>query len=231
MQKDPTKMVQARGRHIAIWDDATFEAVQAEINRRTPQFRGYITSHLSSLLHCPLCGGLLWRAIRAEKAINREKYIIWRCSIGGAKHFLVRDLDAIQGVASHLRQVLNAEVSPAETDAAQTGKLDDLKAQRRRIADGYQAGIYDLADATERTAAIDAQIKKIMDAEKTRNAISAEAAARAEIIAVIRAMDNEIYETLSNMDPQEANRMLSMLFVSLTISATGEIIASIPRAS
>jgi hypothetical protein len=228
---DPAKMVTAPGRHIPLWDDATHRAIIAEIKRRTPAYRGYKTSALSNLLHCPVCGAVLWKSYRGSRDYRNPRYVVWRCSVGLVKHIKVADSMVFPGVIAALREIIanDKSIQPAQED--HKAKLSELLDQRKRIADGYQAGIFDMEDAAKRTSAIDLDIAAIRDADRSQAEQTAEAAARAEAISRILAVGDNIIPFLMESDPLEVNRLLTTMMESITVSTAGEVISIVPRVS
>jgi hypothetical protein len=214
----------AKGKHEPLWDDATHQAILAELARRGHSYKGKRSSVFTGLLHCAECDARLWLQGNGPRADPDR--LIWRCSRGC--HIAITHLEAIAHVAADLTRALQDKDIPLpdadNTLAIQSqAMLDELERQRIRIEDAYQSGSLGLASFSERVAAIDKQMDKVQLelAEAERAGLS-----RAETLRALGGISGALArlpDFLSRGEPIYVNHLLHALLAKIVISPSREI--------
>lgn len=214
----------AKGKHDPLWDDATHQAILAELARRGHSYKGKRSNVFTGLLHCAECDARLWLQGNGPRADPDR--LIWRCSRGC--YVAITHLDAIQRIAADLTRALeNEDIPLPDADNAQAAQamasLDELERQRIRIEDAYQAGSLLLASFSERVAAIDKQ----MDQARAQLAeVEHAGLLRAETLRAlggIRGALARLPAFLETEEPVYVNHLLHALLSKIVISPSGEI--------
>ncbi len=207
----------ARGKHVPLWDDDTYQAILAELARRSPKnYRGRITDRLSCLLYCSVCGAPLWR--------RKKKPLSWMCSVGHSSHVIVRDAAMLTLIGETLSQLVQDSQVPSVIIAAdRTAELQRLVEQRTRVGDAYQRGLFDLDEFARRTSALDAEIASLErinhDAAKT----AASSMARTQALEFLRAAGDDLSTAISTGERQLVNKTLKQIISKIVITPAGTI--------
>lgn len=127
------------GKHIPIWDLQTHHRILAELAQRGKAHPGIKIRQLSRLLHCDVCGAVLWAQV------DQKRRLYWHCSSHQAQHVSIRDDDAVQRVTEkiiHALTHLDELKLPTPTDQRSSLKaeLTDLRARKQRWMDLYETG-------------------------------------------------------------------------------------------
>jgi len=214
----------AKGKHDPLWDDATHQAILAELARRGHSYKGKRSSVFTGLLHCSECDARLWLQGNGPRIIPDR--LIWRCSRGC--HVSITHPDAILRVAADLGGALQDEDIPLpDADGVHLiqaqGMLDELERQRSRIEDAYQSGSLGLASFSERAAAIDKQMDKaqleLAEAERAGLLRSETLRALGGIHGALARLP-AFFET---EEPVYVNHLLHALLAKIIVSPEGEI--------
>lgn len=222
--EDPRSMVTARGHHTPLWDDDTHAAILAEFKRRRPSYRDQITTALRELLRCSICGAMLWRDMRGR---GKNRGTAWKCSKGLAAHMIISDKIVIKNLASRIITDINrTDQTPDAALATLEKQIADLKTVKARIGDGYLSGLFDLTDSTRRSAIVDAQLTALEKSYRNQQTANAKSAIRQEAITALRQHQDSISAYFDQADPKQLNKLLNMLYTSITVNPTGEIIAT-----
>jgi hypothetical protein len=226
------QVIMARGAHEPLWDDETHQAILAELERRTPSHRGHITRQLTGLLHCSICGAMLWRHTRHNHhKENTPYYITWRCSEAFAAHMVVLDDDMLKAVAKELEnQILHQGDSPVEAKSY-TDELEQLRQKRSRIGDAFTNGLFDLAEFSHRVEDIDSRIKELENNQKISDSRQATSLMRKKALDNLREVMSQVDldEYFRTCDRQEVNAALHYIFSEIIVNPNGEIVKVIAK--
>ncbi len=227
----PGKPILARGKHIPLWDDETHQAILAEISRRTPQYKGRKSAHLSGLLYCHVCGAPVWRSKRGSapnrqvKVRRKQPYYQWSCSKGYTDHVSVRDDALLPRVAALVvESIRHPENMHQEMPGLDYVRLDELRAQRQRLGDAYKRGLFDLDEFARLLDPVDAEIEAIQAAEKAGLPGVRKSNARQDAINTLISLGDDVARAIEQGDPVQVNRVLKMLYDKIVIDANGNII-------
>lgn len=226
------QVIMARGAHEPVWDDETHQSILAELDRRAPSHRGHITRQLTGLMHCSICGAMLWRHTNHNRhKVDAPHYITWRCSEGYAAHLTVLDDAMLDAVAKELEnQILHQDSNLVEAKSY-TDELEQLRQKRSRVGDAFTNGLFDLAEFSRRVEDIDSRIAKLEGDQKIADSNQAAASLRK------RALDNlrdvmqlvDLAEYLRTADLQEINAILHYIFSEIVVNPKGEIVKVIAK--
>ncbi len=210
-----SQWVVGKGRHEALWDEATYHAIVEELDRRYQTHKNFAARYpLSGLLRCSECHDKLWRRHHGHGTTRLQ---VFSCAHAPA-HVILPYTEALDLVGRELVTQLTAHtgVSP---DSAQDvdhnqAAIDKLEKERKRIQDGYKAEIFSEADAAREIAAINRQIETIRDRAEHRQTA---AALRLEFQAQFEGNLDELPEWIKDDDPQVVNRLLHALCQEIVI--------------
>ena len=221
------KIIIAQGQHKPLWDNATHQAIKAEISRRGRSYRGRSNNQFTGLLICGDCGKKLWTFYDGhyQGGEVRPEWRVWRCSTR-QPHVTVKHDDLVSVVARELNLAirnLSIADSAKPTLVGKSLPVDELLAQRQRLEDAYQAGLISLDSLSRRAAELDEQLAKAeQDAAKIENAERARAERIATLGGLAGTIDN-IPDYLAHGDPQKINRLLHLLLERIVVRTPEQV--------
>lgn len=216
-----TAPVIAPGKHQPLWDDATRQAILDEFRRREYSSSGRRAATLSGLLKCGQCGSPMWvNYTVAGKGTRNPDYIIWHCGSRQTGHPSIHNPVALDQIILELRKALFGELpaQPTQPEPSDNiAKLFDLHQRRKRIADAYENGLYDLAEARERRKPIDDEIAALENQTRAVARTAAEAETRAEVLTYLRDHIDQLESILKGENSQNVNHVLKQVLQSVVI--------------
>jgi hypothetical protein len=226
------KVITARGKHEPVWDDDTYQAIITEMDRRRPWLRGHVTRQLSGLMRCAICDAVLWRHSLREKRPVEERVIAWRCSKSHASHMVHTNDAMLAAVAAKLEEIIYSDTTenPEIERPSHAAELADLETRRKRIADAYEAGLFEIDEFSRRVSQIDREIKRLAALEADAQAALGESKIRNQSLEALRAILPEIGGLLlwlREADFQETNKILSYIVDYFVVDKQGEIIKTV----
>jgi hypothetical protein len=162
-----SKWLMEKGKHKAVWDKATYEKIMEEIERRKKVNQKFSVRHpFSGLLYCSECGKKLYCNSWWES--NYQKNKVLACSDGTA-HVIINYHECVEFVAwevtRHFQKIQEQPLLETNNnDVSQyEAAIEELKKRRGRVQEGFEAGLYDKIEASERLNSIDSQISDLRD--------------------------------------------------------------------
>ncbi|MFO7586035.1 MAG: recombinase family protein, partial [Anaerolineales bacterium] len=221
---DPDTIVWGEGRHEPLWDEATHEAIQRELGKRSNTYKGKTAQALSNLLTCGTCGLRLW--VFYNNRYKSEPVIVWRCS-SREEHVTIFNDDALRKLAEAIEHDVKTmadlpEEIENEVEQAAKAELDDLKSQRDRMTNAYSLGIIAIDEFGRHKAPLD---EKIAELELTvREYIRAERAAKDKriMLEIIKTNLHALPVFLAG-NAQEVNFTLRKILSDITLHEDGEL--------
>lgn len=218
------RIIIARGKHDPLWDDATHQAILAELARRGHSYKGKRSNVFTGLLHCAECDARLW--LQGNGPRIEPDRLIWRCSKGC--RVAIPHTAAVRRVAADLRLAIeNDNIPLPDADNALAARaqsmLDELDRQRIRLEDAYQAGSLSMASFSERAAALDKQAEQAQAqlAEATRAGFL-----RAETLRALGGIQGALArlpDFLASGESVYVNHLLHALLARIIIAPGGQI--------
>ncbi len=218
-KRNKGQVISAPGKHQPLWDTDQQAAIEMEFARRKPAFRGMTTSSLSNLLHCSICGGLLWHYYIS----HRDDRPGWRCSIGGSKHVKILDSVVTVNLIARLSFDLQNQVHTTNESDHYDEQIARLKSTRNRIGDAYAAGVFSLEEFSRRVQPIDFELQEIETKRRKERTVTQDYQARAKMVDDILEHLDILPEWLVNSAPGEVNRVLQSIYKTITVTPLGEI--------
>ena len=224
------KIVTSTGLHQPLWDEAVLREIDAELKRRSRSFKGRKNNQFTGLLHCGECDAPMWRQKNGSRLYPDR--LIWRCSIHRSQHLGIHHQELVERVgallASSLQPYLQKRQSSAppekKTHIKDSAWLDDLKAQRTRLEDGYLRGLFSIDVFQRRLAALD---QKIRSAEDENSEAQTAALQRQSVIRYLRSTLGDqaahIPALIARGDPIQLNRILHLLLQKIVIHSPDSI--------
>jgi DNA invertase Pin-like site-specific DNA recombinase len=224
----PEEVIIAKGRHEPLWDEATHQALIAELDRRGHSYAGVKVATLSHLLKCGECGSSMW--MNHNGPLREPGRAVWRCSRSrihpsAANSSVLTSL----GAALEAELVRQSELVPAGASNDESllrvrqRELADLQSQRRRLEDAYLAGGFDLREYIRRGTELDIRITASEDAAGAALRAAQEQHDRMAVIGNLLGAVDHFDEWLSAGDPQEINQLLRQLLDHVAVGRDGKI--------
>lgn len=220
----------AQGLHQPLWDEDTHRAILSELDRRRQTNQRFgVRFPLSGLLYCSVCHRKLHRRTHGWHSGRRK---VLSCQAAPSHVILPYD-QVIPQIAAALQNELTrhqlqwrqgATAKPDESPngaSAPQNSLAELEKKRRRIQEGYEAGIYTAPQAAQKLAEIDSASESF--------------AAQLERIQLDRDLTSQVRHSLADHDltrfaewiqtddPAAVHRLLSALCHSITLTPAGDI--------
>jgi DNA invertase Pin-like site-specific DNA recombinase len=226
-----TSIIMATGQHPPLWDIETTHAIEAELTSRKRGFRGHKSYPLTGLLHCAICGSVLWMDLNANFG-RRPPSPTWRCSAREqrkrSKHGGFNNDEVLQTITHQLIQDLQANnitpaVSTLPAPENNQPRLDDLQTQRQRLDDAYQMGLIPIADYAERIRTIQAKLQQL---STQQHSLADDAYQRQERLYTLQHLSEIIAYIpayLQEAPPHEVNHQLKTIIESITVYSTTSI--------
>jgi site-specific DNA recombinase len=222
---NPDRMITAVGKHEPTWDEATYNAILAELHKRPRNYRGQISHRLTGLLACHECGARLHMHYRYRKG-EKNNAITWRCSVGLAAHVSVYDEimleKAIEAIIKHLHE--DVALSNQQVDTSLDDELIDLEARKKRIDDAYEAGVMDLSTYSTRARELKAKIADVADRANKRINVQAESDLRNHAISYLLENEKDLASLIRHGEQQYVNHILRGLDIELVVDHDGTVI-------
>jgi hypothetical protein len=215
------KWVTGQGRHQPLWDEATHRTLVSELERRREIHKTYaVRFPLSGLLTCSVCRKKLHRRNHGQHGTRRGRWKVLSCAVGPA-HVILPYEEGIDLIARELAiQLKEHQAQPVESRQRDLihhyeATLDELAKQRKRIQDGYKAGLYTQVEAARELNHIETQIE-------TLETQMEESQRRAQIRAEFTSQHPTLWENLPALikgdDPAVINRLLNALCEKIVVS-------------
>jgi DNA invertase Pin-like site-specific DNA recombinase len=214
-----TKLPAARwqvgtGKHEPLWDEATHLQIIDELSRRYEiHKRAARRFPLSGLLTCSVCGQKLHR--RMDGWVRHD--YVFACATGPA-HVIIPYNDGIEQVSEHLaasiRQRDDLQLAPPVAAAPDPSrKIEQLKARRRKIQEGYEKDLYTAAEASDRMSALEREAEALQ-----QTVLNREQAALAWENWRAGADLTRLAEWIRTDDPALVNRLLTSIIETVVVS-------------
>jgi hypothetical protein len=207
---------QGTGKHVPLWDEATYHAMVAEYRRRKEGKRNFNARFpFSGLCVCGVCGDKVGR-----HGIPARYYLYCNSK---PSHWSMRYEKAFPYLIDALMDALKQHEAnpPQPRDLGPVrAQLDTVKARRARVQDGYESGLYDALEASKRLTALEDEaerLTKIIDTEEdyTRTRIDW----RASIGDI-----NKLPDAIRNGDPMRVNQLLTALITRIVLTGDRVVI-------
>lgn len=198
---------QGQGKHEALWDEATYRALVAEAKRRVESKRDYAAKYpFSGLTVCGICGAKIQKhgSPPFEYLVCKKPRRHWSMRYEKALDLLTWEL---------VRQLQHHQASPhkpADLAPLRT-QLEGIKARRARVQTGYEASIYEAAEASQKLNALQEEAEEI--SRRLERAQNQEHLRREweERMGGLQEMIEEIPVAIRHGDPVRTNQLLSAL--------------------
>lgn len=171
LTKDRAKILEAEGKHEALWSIEEHRLILDEYKRRWRTYKGSKTHRLSRLLYCGVCGSALHVTyIRHTGDEPTDDNRGWYCRQGhgeGRKwETFIMDNLAVQLVADRLvvdiaKQKLSELPNPISHAPEFQKALSDLLERKERLTDALEDGTLDVASYRERVKSLDTRISQV----------------------------------------------------------------------
>lgn len=222
---DSSRLVVGQGRHTALWDVATLHAIQEEGKRRGMAYIRHYNRPLTSLLHCSICDSRLWICY-LDHHKRPDRRARWMCRQDKSHQPKWSDEKVMAWFTDHLLRDLNEQIAQPPPEIGNDGegaRLADLKAQRKRLEDGYQAGAFDLPSFLQRTAGLDSEIAQLEFSVNENETATSSARERYELLQSLAEYGESLVEYLTEGDALEVNHLLHSVISRVVVKAEGEV--------
>lgn len=198
-----SKWVMGQGKHVPLWDESVHHMISFEMeSRHNANIHHRVRYPLAGILFCK-CGAKLTRVSHGH-GIPRPR--VWVCSEGKSAHFVMpyKECEELvfRKIASELGHLKPKK--PADT-AAYLRAIEELKARKKRVQEGYELGGYDKIEFIQKVNDIDSMI------EDYKEKVSKQEQALAALWGFIN-LPGDKFEGLvawfHAMDPAELNAIL-----------------------
>ena len=211
--------ITATGKHTPLWDPETHQRILDEFQRRKLRYSGRRTATLSGLLTCGQCGAPMWLNHRAPGDLDPNG-ITWRCSTRQPGHPAIKNNQVIQLTITQLKRALieglPANPAPQLTDQ-QTTQLQDLRARRQRIQDGYKDGIYTKAETITNLTPVNHAIAALEDLAREINTDAHAHHQRQQMLATLREHIDQLENIINGESLQTVNHALKQILSTIII--------------
>lgn len=199
-----------------------YQSLITELDRRAIHYPGRKTNQFTGVLRCGICAQTMWTFYNAN--FGAAKTRIWRCSSRVA-HVVISHKDALQKVADALKVALAAGPSSmAPSDIPNyAAQIADLQARRKRLEDGYLAGLFDLQAVTVKATELDDQMTVLQTRQNDQAHTEQVTAARRAAMSDLATMIEQIPDYLANGPPQEINRLLHLMCSAIIVQPNSQV--------
>lgn len=219
------RIITGQGKHIALWDEETYQAILAELARRGYSFRGKKNNQFTGLMRCGVCGSSLWYHSNGKKDARH----IWRCGNGKPGHPTLTHSDALEKVGAALVKAIKSQVFDEPLPEPENpithpapDQIEALFEKRKRIEAGYENGLYDLRAFSEKVAALDDQLKTLRQEKESQHAQHENRVRWLETLGGLAGMVDYLPTWLAEEQRGTVNKTLSVLLKEI-IWKDGEI--------
>ena len=226
---NPDRLITSVGKHEPIWDEATYNAILAEFQKRPRNYRGQISHRLTGLLACHECGARLHMHYRYKKG-EKNNAITWRCSAGLAAHVSVRDEIMLEkAIEAIIVKLHEKETEQKEKDTTLLKERADLDARKKRIDDAYEAGAMDLTTYSTRAREIKARLAELSSRETQQASAQAESELRGRAITYLLENESDLASLIRHGEQQYVNHILRGLGIELVVDHDGNVIKTVTK--
>lgn len=205
---------QGQGKHEALWDEATYHALMAEAKRRKDSKRDYAAKYpFSGLTVCGVCGAKI-----QKHGSPPFEYLVCKKP---RRHWSMRYDQAVNLLTSELvTQLQHHQTSPHQPIDLEPlrAQLDDIKARRARVQEGYEAGLYEAAEASQKLNALQEEaegISRRLEREQNQEHVRREWEER---MGSLQGMIEGLPAAIRHGDPVRTNQLLSALIDKIILN-------------
>lgn len=201
----PSQWIRGKGKHQALWDEQTYYAILAEVERRnTKRMRSQVYA-LSGVLECAVC------KLRLDRH-GKGRYMYYYCR-GPKTHIEALHVDtALEMVAEEfvkaLQRLQSQASTPQQNDEGYQREIIRLTNLRRKVQEGYEKEIYTEAEARTKIVAIETDLERV---EFKRQHSAQQQQKKEALLAFARQDLSQIREWIMNDDPAQVNHFLTTL--------------------
>lgn len=205
------------GIHTPVWDEATYHAILAELDRRQQGKNKKSVYSLSGVLICAMCGSRMYRS-----GSGKNERIYLSCGVHFQKHPMIEYKNALALVAGYLPEAIRneARTSSKKISAEFDRDLAELSAQREVIQRGYEARLYTLPEAQKKIIAIENRMDEIkrkqLDLKKNESS-------RKVLLDLAKQSPEAIENWLLTADAVTVNRALHAMLEGIIINREQQI--------
>jgi hypothetical protein len=231
VKKEKTSQpIMAPGKHDPVWDDATLQQLIAEFEQRAPRYRGRVSRQLTALMHCGVCGAMMWRTNRYQARARENRRITWHCNVGKASHVIVDNDKMLDQFAQVIEKIITEQPAIAEVRLNEQ-ELRGLRTKRERIGDAYADGLFDISEFSNRVREIDQRISTLEKQAKQALETVATRQARNNAISALKTVIQEISlnEFIHTGDHLAINALLRKLIAYVVVDSNGNITEVVQR--
>lgn len=211
-QRTPqSEWTKATGKHIPLWDEETYLAIQNEYARRL-KLRNYSKTiyPLAGLFRCTECKQKLVRRHVSRGGVLMPGLGCKR----GESHVRIEYDRAVRLLADELKLTLHERarnpVTKQDQEARLTARLNELQEQRALIQEGFEAHIYKKEEAADRLGKIETEElniqKQLAELQRVQQVRSEFQALSGELMQL-----DDLATWITTDDPAVINRLLSAL--------------------
>jgi len=198
------------GSHQALWNVETYNEILAELGNRTQGRTQKAIYTLSGLCVCALCGETMYRG----GGQHGRSYL--SCNTWGNHHPMIESKSALGLVAHAVANAIHIEaVTPSIKSNSWDTDMQSLIAQRTRVQDGYETGIYNSSEASKKINAIEKQIDGI---KRKIHAAEMCSVRRKTLLELARQTPEALQIWIQTGDAAEVNRVLQSIISGIIIS-------------
>jgi len=212
--------ITAPGKHIALWDETTYQAIMTEFKRRQYHYSGRRTGTLSGLLVCGQCGKTMWLNYLPEGHVTHHPdTIVWRCGSRQSGHPFIKNPVAMRKIIDEIKRALTDGI-PVHSVQEQPDKSDQLLAlyqRRKRIQDAYDDGLYDLKETRTRIMPLDEQIALLEALSQHHSNDARDQHERDELLTYLRGKLDMLENLFLGESLQDVNHVLKRLLSNVVI--------------
>ena len=220
----PSQWKSAEGKHVPLWDDTTHRAILAELDRRRQTNQSFgVRFPLSGLLYCSVCKQKLHRRTHGWHSGRRK---VLSCQAAPAHvilpydHFLPQIADAIQDQLIQ-RQLHTPQAAQEDAPKRIQSSITKLDKTRKRIQQGYEAGIYTAPEAAAKLAVIDSSTE---DLHTQLQRLQLNRDLTSQVRQSLTSHDlTRFSQWIQTDDPANVHRVLSALCHKITLTPSGDI--------
>lgn len=228
----PEKIIIAKGKHVPLWDEETHRDIISEISSRRKNYRGKMNHQFTGLMVCGVCGQKLWTFYDGNFNRPEQNIHVWRCS-SRKRHVVISNENALQEVAKALKSYFTNKGWLAQEESKilgvnkpvidVTSQIEELQSRRKRLEDGYLAGLFSLQSFTSHVSDLDRQISALEQQVAGEMDIETERARRFKTLGELVELLEQFPNYLAEGDPQEINQKLRVIVDKIVVAENKDI--------